>query len=258
MEKKSCKWIIVISLFVFISLLCPAGFAEQIQRGSINIGESRTSWLSNTSEDIYTLYIPFDQQVTIEMFRADGSSLDPLVILQYSYGTEVARDDDGAGYPNARIVRYLNSGSYRIIASAMGSSSGSYRLSIYGGGGPGPGPVTPNPATFGKAGLNPLMRGSIGVGQTATYTLLTYEKHIYQFYVSYGRSVTIEMFKTDGSSLDCYLELFDNSGNPVASNDDGAGYPNSRIIQYLNAGTYWIIARDLSGNSGGNYRLSTY
>ncbi len=57
-------------------------------------------------------------------------------------------------------------------------------------------------------------------------------------------------------AFDAFLELRDNSGNFIASNDDAGGSLNSRIIQPLDAGSYIIIARSLGSGQSGSYTLS--
>ena len=54
--------------------------------------------------------------------------------------------------------------------------------------------------------------------------------------------------------LDTLGTLFDTSGNRIVQNDDGAGYPNFRIKQTLDAGTYYVRVHS-SGRATGGYSL---
>ncbi|MBM3996965.1 MAG: PDZ domain-containing protein [Planctomycetes bacterium] len=66
----------------------------------------------------------------IEMTATD-KNLDPFLILESAEGKEVARDDDGGGYPNAKIVfRAPADGVYRIICTTFNpGETGSFTLS---------------------------------------------------------------------------------------------------------------------------------
>ncbi len=69
----------------------------------------------------------------IEMHTA-GGNLDPLLRLEDAKSNPLALDDDGAGFPNARIVfKPAVDGEYRIITTAYpatGQITGKYTLSI--------------------------------------------------------------------------------------------------------------------------------
>jgi hypothetical protein len=58
------------------------------------------------------------------------------------------------------------------------------------------------------------------------------------------------------NTFDAFLELRDNFGNVMATNDDVGGSLNSRIIEPLDAGTYIILARSLGAAQSGSYALS--
>ena len=58
------------------------------------------------------------------------------------------------------------------------------------------------------------------------------------------------------SAFDAFLELRDNAGNVIATNDDAGGSLDSRLIQQLQAGSYIIVARSLGAGQTGNYQLS--
>jgi hypothetical protein len=79
---------------------------------------------------------------TIDMMRADGGGqaagqiLDPYLRLEDPSGRQVAKDDDGGGNQNARIIyRAEQTGTHRIIATSFGADQrGRYRLSARPGG----------------------------------------------------------------------------------------------------------------------------
>lgn len=55
---------------------------------------------------------------------------------------------------------------------------------------------------------------------------------------------------TTSGPTDVVLVLEDASGNPVASDDDGAGWYNSRIVKSLAGGTYYVRVRHAARGTG--------
>jgi serine protease Do len=68
---------------------------------------------------------------TIELNTTD-KGVDPFLILEDEKGKELARDDDGGGFPNARIVFSAPSdGTYRIICTTFNpNETGAYTLTV--------------------------------------------------------------------------------------------------------------------------------
>lgn len=56
----------------------------------------------------------------INLTSSDTSSYDPYIVLLLN-GIEIARDDDGAGALNSRLVRFLQPGQYTIRVTRFGS-----------------------------------------------------------------------------------------------------------------------------------------
>ncbi len=86
--------------------------------------------------DVYAYTPTRTGTVTIELRSTD---FDALLGLESQDGTELARDDDGGGERNSRLVFTVNAGTtYRIRVGAFGSTqrSGAYILSVRVGGGP--------------------------------------------------------------------------------------------------------------------------
>lgn len=64
-------------------------------------------------------------------YRIDMTSreIDSLLRLEDPSGNQVALDDDGGGYPNARIVhKATQDGEYRVIATTFGQPMGQFKL----------------------------------------------------------------------------------------------------------------------------------
>src|SRR5262249_10311637 len=66
----------------------------------------------------------------IEM-RARDAGFDPYLRLEDSGGKELARDDDGGGDSDARIVfRCPQDGTYTVVATSFGGSLGRFLLTV--------------------------------------------------------------------------------------------------------------------------------
>jgi WD40 repeat protein len=85
---------------------------------------------TNSPCKVYSLQFAAGKTYQIDMmFRTKG--LDPYLRLEDAQGKQLAEDDDGGGFPNARIVyRCERTGAYRIIATAFTKNTGEYLLRI--------------------------------------------------------------------------------------------------------------------------------
>jgi hypothetical protein len=67
---------------------------------------------------------------TIRMHTATPG-FDPYLRLETAAGQQLAQDDDGDGFPNAKIVyNCTQAGTYRIIATSFSANVGAYTLSV--------------------------------------------------------------------------------------------------------------------------------
>jgi hypothetical protein len=83
----------------------------------------------------YVMKMKAGQTYVIDMVRKGNSTLDPYLYVENAKGNVLASDDDGGGFPNARIMfRAPEDGMYRIIASALSDNSGTgdYVLTVRG------------------------------------------------------------------------------------------------------------------------------
>ncbi len=98
---------------------------------------------------------------------------------------------------------------------------------------------------------------SINVGEiftNQTYTGQTFDQNgdSVSFSAFSGETITLTMGGENG--YDTYLELYDPNCVLVASDDDGAGYPNAQITYTtLTSGIFTIIARGFGGVTGVYY-----
>lgn len=81
---------------------------------------------------------------------------------------------------------------------------------------------------------------------------------VYALSSASSRYVQIDLKQVAGSTLDPVVMVFDATGkNLLAFNDDGGGYPNSRLVFWTNAGeSYRIVVGSYGGVSTGGYQLT--
>ncbi|HZZ82255.1 MAG TPA: PPC domain-containing protein [Gemmataceae bacterium] len=82
---------------------------------------------------MYVLKMKAGQTYIIDMVRQGNSNLDPYLYIENAKLNVLASDDDGGGFPNARITfRAPEDGTYRIIASALSdaSATGEFVLTV--------------------------------------------------------------------------------------------------------------------------------
>jgi hypothetical protein len=82
----------------------------------------------NGAAKVHALAMSKDKTYVIDLQSAD---FDPYLRLEDAAGKELARDDDGGGFPNARL-RFTapQDGDYRIIATSFDGRTGRYTLKV--------------------------------------------------------------------------------------------------------------------------------
>lgn len=112
--------------------------------------------------------------------------------------------------------------------------------------------ITPTPTPISSGG------GSIALGTAVTGAISQPGgRDSYTLNLPGPKTVEIRADKTD-ASFDPYLELYNNSGAMIASDDDGGDGLNSKIITGLAPGIYTIVVRAYNANIFGSYRLSVF
>jgi hypothetical protein len=89
----------------------------------------------DTHHKVFPVKLEADRFYIIDMVRKgkdfDPKDIDPFLFLEDPDGTVVARDDDGGGNLNARIViKAPRSGDYRIIAATLRKATGPFTLTV--------------------------------------------------------------------------------------------------------------------------------
>jgi Bacterial pre-peptidase C-terminal domain len=203
-------------------------------QGQIAIGQAMTSQLTSASPvnsdgrryALWTFSGSAGQFVQIDM---QSSEIDSYLILQDQYGNQLQFNDDGGGGLNSRLTYTLPyTGAYRIMAMSFRTSgviTGTYTLSIAGGGQPAQPMIQPMANPSGVV-------GTIGLGQQAQGVLSQADARYdgkpfqaYNFQCTAGQAFQFAIT----SSWDNYARVFDPMGSEVAHDDDSGGSLNARV-----------------------------
>lgn len=237
---------IAVPALVLALVVSAVALGQTVDHGTIEVGMSRENHLNVREEHRYTLRVSQPQTVIIEMDRIDTSHIDPYLSLLDAGGREIAYNDDFGGSLNSRITQHLNPGTYAIIAREFGrDDAGRYRLTVREG--------TTQPDTRAHTQADDI---PIAVGQRIDGYITMGREDYYRITVPSRQVVQIDMVHHEGSSLDPYLILSDMAGNEIMRDDDGGGYPDSRMIVELDAGTYRLTAQGFGNWSEGGYAIS--
>ncbi len=198
---------------------------------------------------VYRFEARADKRYIITMEAPD---LDSYVWVARQVGVlteELASDDDGGEGSNSRLrFKPPANGSYFLVAQALSEDgAGAFTVQI----------VEQQPAP-------PPAARSIAIGQSVEGELTDDsplreddgdQPHDVYTIRGKGQRVRIQM---TAESFDAYLHVYKVNADgeeQVATDDDGAGGTNARVVLELN-GEYKIIARSLGEDGRGNYSLS--
>ncbi|CAN5372185.1 hypothetical protein BH23ACT9_BH23ACT9_37020 [soil metagenome] len=86
---------------------------------------------SDAVPEILYDYTGAAEQTIVITMRALDDTVDPLLTVLDPSGNEIGRDDDGGGFPNARLQLTLPAdGTYTIVAGVFGSRYGEFELTV--------------------------------------------------------------------------------------------------------------------------------
>ena len=173
-------------------------------------------------------------RIRIDLMSAGGDS---YLYLLAEDGSRITDNDDGGADLNARIERNLAAGVYLVEVTTVG--------------GRGRGPADFTLSIGHVTGCEPVHLGTLQPGGplavSGSWTLDTcgsrvvaeHPAHAYSFNLPQDGRVLIDLTSVDGDPV---LSLATSDGRFIGANDDGGGLRNSRLEQYLAAGTYLIEA----------------
>lgn len=190
--------------------------------------------------DEYQFVLDAGQRIRVTANRPEGSSLDPILeIYAPGGGQYIARDDDGGGFPNARVEFVApRSGTYTFRIRGYGNSSGNYDVGF-----------EPIVATAQVQTLQ-----SVNNGRFDNSVPRAGDSHYrdYRVQLNAGQDIALRMNSPD---FDTVIQVFaagQEGGQPLAMNDDFGGSLNSGLLfRAPRTGTYTIRATELSHGDGG-------
>ena len=220
--------------------------------GSLSSSDCRDPYDSDDYADIYSFELAAQSQVTINL---TSSAFDAYLRLLDDRGGEVARNDDEGSGLNSLITRTLAPGAYQIVATDAnsGRGRGAYQLRVAVDGAT----VASRPCeVVGNMRLTDVSVREVGAWTSSDcrsdWTGREYSDR-WRFEVARPGQVTIDLV----SATDAYLTLLGADGAFIeADDDDGPGYDyDSRIVRFLDAGTYHLEASTYVTRAEGSYEL---
>lgn len=197
--------------------------------GELAVGSTVTGLLEG-SPHAYTFSLPARRVVRIDMRSEEIDSL-----LHLSGNGVEKTDDDGGEALDSRISMLLEPGTYSLRADAASAGAGLYTLAFA---------ASEAPDDVGG--------GTLAAGRPVTATLLPGMTDRWSVSIRSAGEYAIAM---DSDDVDSYLRLT-RDGNEIASDDDGGGALNARVVHRLDAGTYVVEASSIDSDAGGQYRIS--
>ena len=233
--------------------------------GELDVSSDR-DWVSIdlTAGTEYT----FDLQGT---GAGTGTLADPFLVLRDANGNFVAQDDDSGTGSDARIVyTAASSGTYFISARTFGSDGGTYALvtapeeRTEDDSTPAPSPTIPGiTVSEGTTDAPASTETTIDIisGDTFEGELdVSSDRDWVRIDLTAGTEYTFDLEGAGsgaGTLADPFLVLRDSAGGFVAQDDDsGVGLDSQIVFTPDSSGTYYLSARNFSGQTG-TYALNT-
>jgi hypothetical protein len=207
------------------------------QEGYIDLGDYITGDLATGAQDYW--YFSGTEGDIITIFLG-SDEFDTYLEVWDDTGYQLTYNDDGGGDGDSLVWAYTlpETAYYTIVARSYGNSSGGeYYLYV-------------GEQTF------PTI-GNLDYGDYIYSTLSSGERLIWTFDGNSGDQVTISLESDD---FDTYLELRDEDGNVLITNDDGGDGTSSLINSYTlpSTDTYMIVVRAYSASAEGDFYLTLY
>ena len=175
------------------------------------------------------------------MVKKDGT-IDPLLFLQDKTGKILAVDDDGGGFPNARILfQCVKDDTYKLFAAAL-IGEGGYTLT-----------VKEVALSAQESKVHEVGAGGLKIDGKLDKTVRSVT---YQVKMEAGKTYVIDMISPDQKALDPFLRLLDSTGKQLAEDDDSGDGLNARItFRAPAAGNYRIVATSFGNFGVGEFSL---
>jgi len=193
--------------------------------GSLATGQRQLYRVRSTGAGIFTV-------------ETSGSMDTYLEVYDSSYKL-IGSDDDGGDGENSRYELYAeNNQTYYVLLRGYGDSSGSYRIFA----------SFESMTAVTSTNISRSTAATLSLGEAITVFFTRGQSRWFVYQVTRTGIVTF-VVQTRGN-IDTLLLLYDNQGNLIEEDDDSGDGENARITTRLNAGTYYIEAKEYSGGSG--------
>lgn len=255
---------------------------EIVINGELTNADLKDKVRSNSFSKTYTYRMVENKRYQIDMI---STAFDSYLRLENPAGDNVQQDDDGGGFPNARMFYIApKGGDYTIVCTSFGGgSTGKFTLIVRDITGKDPvnpkvdfkfppkldGPgfdkkVEPGKKVEakrfdlkdkdGKAEFSGQITNDDGTYTDNRFGNRDKRSKLFTYQMEAGKSYRIDLSSKD---FDAFLFLVDDAGKVLAFNDDNGESLDSRIIQKIDkAGKYSIVVTSLSGNSNGEFKLT--
>lgn len=241
-----------------VAALAIAPFATAQQAPSLSLGGSASGAIAmsdpaqddNIRYDDYSITLAANQAIVVTM---DSTAFDSVLEIGRGRGAQfesLATDDDGGGASNARLrYRAEQAGVYTVRARAFeAASTGAYTLSVR------ERRITPETAPTPVA-VGQSLKGAVADGGPRTEA----EDRLYARYVLNAKKGQRLMFDLTSEAFDPVVEIGKGDGaafEAIASDDDGGGAPNARLLTEIpDDGSYIIRTLAFDGATGGDFEL---
>lgn len=211
--------------------------------GELRDDDEKDTKRTNSPRRIFTVKFEEGREYQIDLKSKD---FDSYLRLEDSTGKEVAFDDDGGGFPDAKIThKAAKSGEFKVIVTSFDGKAGNFMLTVTGTAGGG------DEKKVGGAVLT--KAGELTADDGKDTKLSNSPRKIFPITLAEGKTYQFDLRSKD---FDSYLRLEDSTGKQVAEDDDGGGFPNARMIYTaVKGGEYKIIVTSFDGK-GGKFMLN--
>lgn len=215
---------------------------SRIEQGELSRGDETLT--SGEFVDYYTVQGRAGEQLVVDLRSTD---FDPYLILKLSDDEQIDNDDHEGDLTRSMIATELpHDGTYQVLVTSYAvGESGSYDLTIHGGGGEGD-------AVYTRAAGIRTESGTLSAGDSELRSGEYYDT--YSFQGAPGQRIRIDL---ESSEFDTYLGLQPPRGEAI-QDDDGGGSVGHSVIEMdlTEPGTYQVFVTSYAAKETGAYQLT--
>ncbi len=229
-------------------------------RGILVAGQQTSGFLTTndprlTRNAVYHAYLYTARAGETIVLEVLSDQIDPYAVVQDMAGNALASDDDGGDGLNARLqYTFPSAGPYRLVATTYAANTyGPYTIRVSPMGMPATGGISTT-GVMGTISRGQALSGNLTASDPRLQRNAVY--HAYLYTARAGETVTIEVLS---GALDPYAVVQDAQGNALASDDDGGGNLQARLVYTFPAsGVYRLVATTYRADTYGPYTIRVY